>query len=350
MSASLFSVYSVLLLPICVTISMASCLLAAPIATRLGILDIPGGRKSHIRATPLMGGVVLILGFYPWLLIWILFDPDPGVRSLLPITACSAVITLLGLIDDRTHLSPLLRLVVCFAAIGSTIFLNRELELESISWSYGAGEVSLLGFGVFFSTVAIVALIQAANLADGKNGLLIGLCLGWVFFLGSFGATQYSTALFCVSGVLVVLLIFNLSGKLFLGDGGSYGLATFIGLMALLITKDPTSRVSSDQMGLVFLLPVMDMIRLMLVRVARGQSPFAGDRDHLHHHLLSVFGWPGGLAVYLLLACVPSFAAGGAPRWTLAIVFLTACAYLLVIYGLEAVLVRRRTRQNKARD
>jgi UDP-GlcNAc:undecaprenyl-phosphate GlcNAc-1-phosphate transferase len=57
---------------------------------------------------------------------------------------------------------------------------------------------------------------------------------------------------------------------------------------------------------LLFLVPVLDSFRLTFVRLARGQSPMAGDRDHLHHHLQNRFGWPNGLYLYLLLALAPA--------------------------------------------
>jgi UDP-GlcNAc:undecaprenyl-phosphate GlcNAc-1-phosphate transferase len=65
----------------------------------------------------------------------------------------------------------------------------------------------------------------------------------------------------------------------------------------------------SDDVALLFAVPLFDTIRLMVVRLARSQSPFEGDRDHLHHHLHARLGWPRGLLVYLTLVAVPNTAA-----------------------------------------
>jgi len=336
-SANLFKIINVFVPLICAIVTLLLCLFANPIARRLKLLDIPGGRKSHKHPTPLMGGVSLLLGFYPWIAVWAIANPSVA-PLVLPIVLCAAALTILGLIDDRVHLSAIFRLGFCIAAIMITIWFTPEISVRHIDWNYGSGGVALpTAAGLCMGVLSVVALIQAANLADGKNGLLIGLSLVWIYFLRAELSPELAFVLLSLSGLLAVLLTFNLAGRLFLGDGGSYGIATFIGLMALLAAEAPATRASSDQIALIFLLPVVDMARLMIVRASRGQSPFAGDRDHLHHHLLTAFGWPGGLTVYLMMAAMPSFLASAAPRWTLFIIAGTIAVYFCVIVFLDRV-------------
>jgi UDP-GlcNAc:undecaprenyl-phosphate GlcNAc-1-phosphate transferase len=323
-SANLFKIIDVFVPLVCATTTLFLCLFASPITQRLKLLDVPGGRKSHKRPTPLMGGVSLLFGFYPWIAIWAIAHPAPFAPLVLPIVLCAAALTILGLIDDRVHLSAAFRLGFCIAAIMITIWFTPEISVRHINWNHGGGGV----------TLSVVA-----NLADGKNGLLISLALVWIYFLRAELSTELAFVLLSLSGVLAVLLAFNLAGRLFLGDGGSYGIAAFIGLMALLAAEAPTTKASSDQIALIFLLPVVDMARLMIVRAARGQSPFAGDRDHLHHHLLTTFGWPGGLTVYLMMTAMPSFLAGAAPRWTMVIIAGTIMIYFSVIFLLRKIKV-----------
>ena len=343
MSSSFFPFYTVLFVPLCALSTLLLCLFADSIAARLGLLDIPGGRKSHPHPTPLIGGLAFLLAFCPWAVIWGLLAPPEIARFLLIALACSAVTAVLGLLDDRRHISASLRLAICFAAILSTLLVAPVLVTQKITWNHGLGLIVIPSpGGIILCVLSIVALIQGANLADGKNGLLISLCLVWLYFLSVAADQSLHIILLSLSGVLMVLLAFNLSGRLFLGDGGSYGLATFIGLCALFIAKDPATKAASDQIALIFLLPVMDMIRLMTTRAIRGLSPFAGDRDHLHHHLLTAFGWPGGLAVYLMLAALPSLVVASAPRWTMTIILITILAYLAAIYGMTRLINLRR--------
>ena len=235
--SSAFNSYSVLLPPICSAMALFLCLVARPLTTRLNLLDIPGGRKSHRRPTPLMGGIVLLIGFYPWAILWIALEPQPS-GTLLPVIGCSALLTLLGLVDDRRHLSAAFRLIFCIVVILVTLWHAAPLALRAVSWNYDQGSLTLpSGLGLVVSTLSIVALIQASNLADGKNGLLIGMCLAWIYFLASRLPLGIMPVVLGLSAILIVLLAFNLAGALFLGDGGSYGLATLIGFLALLARK-----------------------------------------------------------------------------------------------------------------
>ncbi|MEM8799598.1 MAG: hypothetical protein AAGF15_05920, partial [Pseudomonadota bacterium] len=127
---------------------------------------------------------------------------------------------------------------------------------------------------------------------------------------------------------------FNMSGKLFLGDAGSYGLAALIGFLAVMTYGHGVTGLYADQIALWFLIPVLDCLRLMLSRHLDGRSPFAGDRNHLHHYLASVMPWRWGLAVYLGMVAIPSIVSVFWPAATLPIAILTAALYFVVIFAL----------------
>lgn len=147
-------------------------------------------------------------------------------------------------------------------------------------------------------------------MADGKNGLVVGLCIGWTALLALRAPTPILPLIGLLVAVLIVLMVFNLRGRLFLGDGGAYGLATAIGLIAIMAYNSPGEHagraVSADELMLLFAVPVVDAFRLTFARLRRGQSPMAAGRDHLHHHLQAWFGWPGGLVAYFVVALVPT--------------------------------------------
>lgn len=313
-------------------IALLLCLFAEPISRGLGLIDNPGGRKSHKSPTPLMGGIVLLCSFFPLVALWAISrDPETAHIGIAAMT-CGAILTILGMIDDRRHLSATLRLAICFAVTAMTVWAVPQFQISAITWNYRTDGVTIGPFAIAATVLCVVSLIQAANMADGKNGLLISLCLGWSFVLRGWMPTSFEMPMLMLISVLLVLLAFNLSGKLFLGDGGSYGLATFIGLLAAYCSNNGRHPISADQFGLLFLLPVLDMIRLLGARTMRGQSPFGGDRDHLHHHLLRAFGWPGGLVVYLMGSVLPSLLAASAPRHTLLIIAMTIAGYFALIY------------------
>ena len=47
----------------CFAITLVALQILRPVATRLGLLDFPGGRKTHISATPLVGGLGILPAF-----------------------------------------------------------------------------------------------------------------------------------------------------------------------------------------------------------------------------------------------------------------------------------------------
>lgn len=285
------------------------CRLAMPIASQFNLLDVPGDRKKHKHVTPLMGGLVILAVIVPAMLALIAFATQPNhMFKLLVWTLAVVGMTIVGILDDRHSLSPRLRLIASFGIFGvaayiEPIFNVRILDFEFPSFSLGLGT---RGIAIAFTILCCVGLVNAVNMADGKNGLVIGLCIGWLALLAirAPGLTLPFIGLLVV--VLAVLLAFNLHGKLFLGDGGAYGLATAIGVLAISIYNSPghhaTRAMAAEEIMLLFAVPVLDSFRLTFKRMRRGQSPMAADRDHLHHHMQDRFGWPAGLFMYWLVA------------------------------------------------
>jgi UDP-GlcNAc:undecaprenyl-phosphate/decaprenyl-phosphate GlcNAc-1-phosphate transferase len=290
------------------------CIKAKRISLWLGIMDVPDERKQHRTATPLMGGVALQVAFVPLAAVIILsYLPTNRIQSLLVWLACVFAMTLIGIADDRHSLSARDRLLVSFLVFGSAALVEPVFNVRVLNFQYLGFELGL-GTGwlaAIFTTVCCVGLVNAVNMADGKNGLVIGLCIGWVTLLALRAPAPFFPLLGLLGAVLLVLMAFNLNGRLFLGDGGAYGLATAIGLMAIMIYNIPgihaRRMIAADELVLLFAVPVIDAFRLAVLRMLRGQSPMAADRDHLHHHLQNRFGWPGGLIVYLAIAIVPAF-------------------------------------------
>ncbi len=295
-----------------VTIAFVLCSHALTIGTYFNLLDVPGDRKKHKHITPLMGGIVILAAVVPTVLAIItLVAPETHRAKLLVWTAAVAGMTIIGILDDRHSLSPRARLIASFAIFGiaayiEPIFNVRVLDFEYPSFTLGLGT---RGIAIAFTILCCVGLVNAVNMADGKNGLVIGLCIGWLLVLSSRAPDNFLLLICLLISVLLVLLAFNLRGKLFLGDGGAYGLATAIGVMAIAIYNSPgphvTRAMAAEDLMLMLAVPVFDSFRLTFKRLARGQSPMAADRDHLHHHLQNQFGWPAGLLVYWALALAP---------------------------------------------
>jgi UDP-GlcNAc:undecaprenyl-phosphate GlcNAc-1-phosphate transferase len=86
--------------------------------------------------------------------------------------------------------------------------------------------------------------------------------------------------------------------------------------------------VSAETIIVWFFLPIVDCLRLLVMRPLQGRSPFEPDRNHFHHRLNERFGKTSGLIVYLGLVAASSLAAAVAPRFAPACLVGLACAYL----------------------
>ncbi|MBT4486250.1 MAG: undecaprenyl/decaprenyl-phosphate alpha-N-acetylglucosaminyl 1-phosphate transferase [Rhodospirillaceae bacterium] len=311
-------------------ISALFSVFARPIGARLGVMDAPDGmRKIHPVVTPLTGGLAVGL---PTLLALL---HGALATSFLPLylamAAAGLACLLLGLLDDRAHIRPTYRLLLSLLLALAVLEVVPALKVTFLHFSFLGQVLFLEEFALVFTAICIVGLQNAVNMADGKNGIVMGLCLFWCLELLLFAPDHVRPVLFALGAALVVALAFNLRGRIFLGDSGSYSLSFIIALLAIYVYDIAFTTLPADLIVLWFLIPVVDCLRVMASRVARGQSPFASDRGHLHHFLYRRLPWRWGLAVYLGLAGVPGLLASFAPDTTLAWGIAALCCYGVII-------------------
>ena len=307
------STYYIVLLFVAVMMAILLCLNAQRICSSLNLMDIPVGRKKHAAPTPLMGGVVLLGAFVPVAIFCIVaFASERWLGSLLIWVGCVSAMALVGLGDDRHSLSPRLRLIISFAVFAAAAAVDPTFNVRALDFNIPP---LTLGLGtwwlaIIFTVICCVGLLNAVNMADGKNGLVLGLSLGWIAILSTRAVDPLLPLIGLFSVVLLVLFVFNMRGQLFLGDGGAYAIATAIGLLAIIVYNTPGTHtlraISADDLVLLFVVPVADSFRLTYKRLRQGRSPMSADRDHLHHHLLDRFGWPRGLIVYWIVSLIPA--------------------------------------------
>ena len=304
-----------ILVALCAASFAATALLtryAWPVCERLGLIDLPDARKLHARATPLLGGPALIGIMLPLALLATWLSPLSGDIALLHLASATAGVALVGILDDRRPLSARMRVGLAFLLFGGLALYNKAFLIRRLVFPMFGVQFGLYDEAValLFTVVCCVGLVNAVNMADGKNGLVLGLCIGWLGLIMARSSAGDIPFMAVMLAGLISLLVMNLRGRLFLGDGGAYGLAAAIGLLTIRSYSshldDPATGLSAEIVVLLFFVPVFDSFRLTFARLARGQSPMAGDRDHLHHHLQKRFGWPNGLYIYLLMALAPA--------------------------------------------
>jgi UDP-GlcNAc:undecaprenyl-phosphate GlcNAc-1-phosphate transferase len=147
-----------------------------------------------------------------------------------------------------------------------------------------------------FTVFAGVGIINAFNMSDGVDGhcgtLTLIALTGLAIVASSAGRQSDLLLILSLAGGLIGFLIFNVrlpgreQAKAFLGDAGSY----LLGLSVLYIVINLSQGEERAMMPVTALwfcmLPLVDTVGMILRRIRRGRSPFAPDREHIHHVFL----------------------------------------------------------------
>lgn len=306
------------------------CSSAQRIGCWLDVIDHPdSARKHHARPTPLVGGIALMM---PLLVVMACEAVrQPSLASLFGVLGvASLAFVALGLWDDRHHLPPTIRLLVSVGVCSVLLLLAPELQL----WHLDLGSISIrLGIVALpFTLLCLIGLQNAINMADGLNGLVIGLCIFWAFCLLLYAPPGLVPFLLLLLAGLIILLPYNLANRLFLGDAGSYALGVSIGVLMLYTYDHSGGRLPMLTVVLWLLVPVLDCLRVIFGRVLANRSPMDPDTDHLHHRLARSWKWPLSVLIYLGIASAPGLIAAFWPALTEPLLLVGLGAYGSVIW------------------
>jgi len=266
-------------------------LVLLPISRKLGLVDTPRGRKTHMFATPLVGGigVFITINFFNFLFVED-FDQVFFISSL--------IIFLTGLIDDFKDLKVYLRVALQVFSI-VLLIIGNNLLINDFGTLFFIDKDIASNFGLFFSLFAIIGLVNAFNLVDGIDGLAASMALitiASLLFLVLYSGQliHFDIMIFSLLSLLVFLFfnlgIFGKNSKIFLGDAGSLYIGLLIAFLLVSISQSSLEvRILNPVTTLwIVAIPIFDTIAIMIRRILKGQSPFLPDRRHLHHILLKL--------------------------------------------------------------
>ncbi|MGI4864404.1 MAG: MraY family glycosyltransferase [Janthinobacterium lividum] len=259
------------------------------------LLDVPNERTVHRNLTPRLGGVAVLAGFFSALTI---FAPlGHGVQQLL---AGCLLLFFVGLKDDLVTISVTKKFVGQLLATG-VVLVMADVRITTFQGLLGIGELPV-GISYGFTFLVVVGITNAINLIDGLDGLagtLVGLmcvCFGYAFFCyggAEFGGYAYVAV--CLLGGLLGFLRHNFHrAKIFLGDTGSLVCGFIVAVLAIQFIEMghagrlPAGAATPVLALAILFVPLFDTIRVFLVRLAAGRSPFSPDKNHVHHCLLAL--------------------------------------------------------------
>lgn len=303
------------------------CLLCRPIAMRSGLVDTPDqSRKLHEKPTPLVGGIAVMVP----VLLFVASDfneflaPQYWTTLLL-----GSFFFIIGIFDDRKHVPASKRLTLAFVVTAITFALTPGIQGAPLYFGAAGAFLQLGTFAAIFFALCLVGLVNAFNMADGQDGIAIGMSIIWTVGLLSISPDWMQPILLGLLFCLTVALAFNLGGKLFLGDNGSHGIAALIGLFVILAHIEAPTQIPAEMIIMWFLMPVADCVRIIMLRLGLKQSPFTPDRSHLHHILSGWLGNQKGLVAYWAMVGVPVLVSiTASPEALVPLTMLTLVAYI----------------------
>ena len=272
----------------------------APLAKKVGLVDVPTERKQHQDAVPLIGGLAIFITFLVGALLWGAADTSSvlikGQNALSVLLGCSAFLVISGTLDDRFNLGVFIR-ITSEVLVALTIIELLDLRLTYLGDLMGTGQIKMPPtVSYIFTVIAIFGLMNAFNMLDGIDGLLSSLVIITIVGFHLFTVTQPGLISLFIVASLSAFLISNLKlspliPKSFLGDAGSK-LLGFVVVCLLLAAA--SGQVGEEKLIMpttaLFLVavPLFDMVFTSLRRVIQKGSPFVADRSHIHHLFLDL--------------------------------------------------------------
>lgn len=252
-------------------------------------------RSSHEELTPTLGGIAI---FAATLITYFIWDTPSESHELHLTFSALIILFFLGIKDDILILSPTKKLLIQIAASALVIGLSN---LRIINF-YGLLNITHIPFtyGLILTIFIFITLINAFNLIDGIDGLagMVGLLISSMYIYMFYKNNEYSYAILssALSGSLIGFLRYNWStkNKIFMGDTGSLIVGFLISVFSIKYIYINSTYIVNPQLDknspmmviCILLIPIFDTLRMFIIRIKEGRSPFIGDRKHLHHLLI----------------------------------------------------------------
>jgi len=293
---------------------------AREIALRTGAVAAVRDRDVHAEPIPYLGGLAMLGGLWAGYLVArqlpFLSQSDPFVfRDAGIVLIAGAMICAVGVLDDLFEIDALSKLggqvLAAGFLVGKGIQFTFFPQPDGIQFSLDPAQGALL------TAFVVVATVNAVNFVDGLDGLASGVVgIGALaFFVFCYQLTSINEVSLATTGALLSAALAGACAgflphnfhpaRLFMGDSGSMLIGLVLSASAVTLSGQFSgTEISQGAQGtqaslLPTLLPVLLPISILIVpmadlalavvrRTRAGRSPFAPDKQHLHHRLLEI--------------------------------------------------------------
>jgi len=239
------------------------------------------------QTKPAIGGFGFFIAFLLSVCAYFVLPVQYAVahKSLFALLGSVTLGFLIGLIDDSYNTPPYFKFLGQLLCAAIMITMGIYINISDY-----------IALNAAFTTLWVVGIMNAINLLDNMDGITASVSMSIVgmLLMSSYSifstVTLYNMVLIGVLGALGGFLVFNWHpSKMYMGDSGSQFLGVVLAFMSIKFMWNMPGTVGIQQFiipAIAFLLPVIDTTTVFIRRIARGQSPFEGGRDHTTHHLV----------------------------------------------------------------
>tara|TARA_B100001741_G_scaffold313762_1_gene321798 strand:- start:3110 stop:4048 length:939 start_codon:yes stop_codon:yes gene_type:complete len=249
-------------------------------------------RTSHSSLATKTGGISLFLSLFIFSIIYYLRGIEIFDYSILiPIS----IMFIVGVYDDLYNADFKLKFIL--QIIVAKIIIDNGFIIDSFHGVFGVYELPRI-FSQIFTVFVFLIIVNAINFIDGIDGLAITEVIKTILLIEIISAekTPLNIIGLMVIFSLMPLYYFNYkkNNKIFLGDGGSLLLGTFVSIYIFYLLGEnyniKTSFIINKALLsiIIMIYPLIDLLRVFMIRIYNKKSPFIADKNHIHHRILNI--------------------------------------------------------------
>ena len=261
-------------------------------------------RSSHMTLATRTGGIglfftLLILSTYNYLNGVEIFD----YSLFIPL----GIMFFIGVYDDFYNAD--FKLKFFLQIIVAKILIDQGLIISNYYGLFGLYEIPHL-LAQITTVFVFLVIVNSINFIDGIDGLAISQIIKSIFLIELFSLqlTPLAPLSFIVLAAILPLYYFNFkkTRKVFLGDSGSLFLGTIISIYIFFILGNDFYFLDDMLVNktlftiLILIYPLIDLLRVFILRLRNKKSPFYPDKNHLHHLSLKKLKNKQGLTVVFI--------------------------------------------------
>jgi UDP-GlcNAc:undecaprenyl-phosphate GlcNAc-1-phosphate transferase len=288
---------------VCVSLTPAT----RQLALRLGMVDLPGPRKVHLKPIPLLGGVAIYIGAVLAILLFV----DSNARSqIIGIVAGATLLTIVGILDDRKLLHHQVKLMIAMPMAALILVTSGIHTSIFVGFGHSLGfRILWLSADYLLTVLWIVGITAAFSILDHMDGLCTGVAAvaSAFFLLFAFLNGQILVGILAAAmlGTSLGFLGWNFNpAKIFMGDGGAMFLGFMMATLGLKLRFLELPQATSWMIPVLILgVPIFDTSLISISRTRRGLIPFASPgKDHTAHRFANLgLGQKGAVLVLYVL-------------------------------------------------